>query len=333
MDIKKYSSLLVGVIVEDISYAPSRSYGDEYLSVEEWFIMMNEFLIYDLHICDRFLFARWGNDLREKLMKEIMELISKRMEEVRDQILNNQLKNLSVEKFPQYLQTLRSTPTREWVISSFNQRQIELRPYKLIKEYPKNDTWDGLLEWEFAKKLAALLGKEQRKSFVLALWTQSMGILPKFAKTEVPEEEVPMVSGDGTRQSRLIFIKNHAKANVTDRSWMPLLILICIIINIFVRMEWLKIFNIGMLLWMFLAAADSFFKTKEAGLIMRSKPMANLSRASIFLVAISILSIILVSFDHFILALACHSINILILFATSYITNRNIEVFLNNRAT
>ncbi|MCM8780603.1 MAG: hypothetical protein NC908_01585 [Candidatus Omnitrophica bacterium] len=91
-----------------------------------------------------------------------------------------------------------------------------------------------------------------------------------------------MASGEGAGSNRLLFIKNHAKANVTDRSWMPLLILICIIINIFVRVEWLKIFNIGMLLWMFLAAADSFFKTKEAGLIMKSKPMANLGRASIF---------------------------------------------------
>ncbi len=182
MDIRKYAYAIVAIIIEDISSVPLRSFGDEYLGVEEWFVMMNEFLIYDLHICDRFLFSRWGNDLREKLMKEIMPLISKHMEKAREEVLNKQFKNLSLENLPHYFKTLRATPTGEWIITSLNQKQRKYSQYKLIKEYPKTGSWDGLLEWEFAKDLAALLKREKRQPFVLALWTQAMDILPKLAR-------------------------------------------------------------------------------------------------------------------------------------------------------
>lgn len=49
MNIEKYSSAFAAVIIDDISSIPNRSF-QEYLTVDEWFIMMTEFLIYNLRL-------------------------------------------------------------------------------------------------------------------------------------------------------------------------------------------------------------------------------------------------------------------------------------------
>jgi len=128
-------------------------------------------------------------------------------------------------------------------------------------------------------------------------------------------------------QNKLISISYHLKKTFTDKTWMYLVSLIAIIINIFFS---IKIFSVGLAIWFLLLAFDLLFKTTEASNLMQSKPTANVAKLIYFLIGISSLLIFLIVFNHFIFAMLALVLHFVLYSFISVAVCRNIEVFLQN---
>jgi hypothetical protein len=125
----------------------------------------------------------------------------------------------------------------------------------------------------------------------------------------------------------------YIKTTATDKSWMYLLSLVCLVVNYFIRNIWLKLFNIGILIWFLLLAIDLLFKIDEIYLLMaHSRPMANVKKIAYCFMAFSALPIVFIFSDRFLLAAIITLVNFFFYFFLAVIiTESNIRVFLNRR--
>jgi hypothetical protein len=128
--------------------------------------LMAEFLFYDLHVCDRFIFYWFGSEERDTLMGEIIGRIVSIIEKGMGQELDEKLKSLVSEDFALYLKESCGAPLYETFVDAYNIRLKEYAPLKLVKDSESDNPAD-LLYQAFALKVAFLLG-HPRNEFVKA---------------------------------------------------------------------------------------------------------------------------------------------------------------------
>ncbi len=183
--IDKYASAFTTIILEEISLIPSKLAESYSVSIEDCFIIMREFLLFELHLCDKIAFGFLGDELRRQIMVRVITQIAVRVDESREVMIDNMLDRISLNNFADYLKRLQETPTAEGLIDDFNRVQMEYSKYKLTKE-TKCECVAGMLEYEFGKKLASLLGHENEASYIewIAIWAKGLffKLLVKSAK-------------------------------------------------------------------------------------------------------------------------------------------------------
>ncbi len=136
------------------------------LNSSQWHKLMEEFLFYDLHVCDRLIFYWFGDQERDTLMGEIIGRIAVIVEKGMGKELDEKLKSLVNEDFAFYLKEICGSPLHETLVDAYNMRLKEYSPLKFVKDSDKDNPAD-LLYQAFALKVAFLIG-HPRNEFVKA---------------------------------------------------------------------------------------------------------------------------------------------------------------------
>ena len=180
--IDQYATDFAAIILEEIAAIPSKLAESPHVSIDDGFIIMKEFLLLELHLCDKITFGFLGADVRQQLMERIITQIAVRVDESRKVMLNNMLDTITLDNFAVYLKRL-NMPTGEGLIDDFNRVQVEYSKYKLTKQIEYKSV-AGILEWEFGKKIAFLLRHENETSYIewIATWAKGLffKLLVKF---------------------------------------------------------------------------------------------------------------------------------------------------------
>ena len=136
------------------------------MSGENWNKFMEEFLFYDLHVCDRLVFFWFGAQERDRMMSEIIARIALISEKGSGTVVSEKLKDLVSDEFTQYLKGESGVSLYDALVDSYNQRLREYAPLKFIKEREQDNPAD-LLYQAFALKISFLLG-HPRNEFLKA---------------------------------------------------------------------------------------------------------------------------------------------------------------------
>jgi len=179
----QYAADFANIILEEIACIPSKLAETPIINIDDCFLIMREFLLLELHFSDRIIFGFLGVEHREENMKRIITQIAARIDESREVMLAKMLDTITLDNFEAYLKRLLDVPTAEGLIDDYNRVQIEYSKYKLTKE-TEIKCAVGVLEYEFGKKLACLLGHENELSYIewIATWAKRLffKILVKF---------------------------------------------------------------------------------------------------------------------------------------------------------
>ncbi|MFC1666375.1 hypothetical protein ACFL0P_00695 [Candidatus Omnitrophota bacterium] len=186
LSIDKYVQSFAFIISEDISSIPSffRNSPFKVLDMDKLFILAKEFLLYDLHVCDRCIFGFFGTEIRSALMKRTVAEVALRVDRSREKMLDGMLDTLSIDKFVSYSKILQNTPGRGGFIDDYNRVQIEYSKYKFTREFDKS--FEEHLEWEFGKKIAYLAGYKDQVSYILSVMFRTLA----FFKLAMVTKEV-----------------------------------------------------------------------------------------------------------------------------------------------
>ena len=183
-NIDKYTSAFAFVILQDVTSIPFEFKNSPFknVDIDKFFALIKEFLLYDLHVCDRCIFGFFGAEVRNELMQKIITEIALRVEKAREEMLDGLLDKLTIDNFANYLKTLQNTPDGEGLINDLNYVQIEYSKYKFTKEFDKG--FEGQLEWEFGKKIASLVGHDNEASYVLYVTFRALGFFKLLMLTK-----------------------------------------------------------------------------------------------------------------------------------------------------
>ena len=177
-DMQGYASFYTYVILDNVSLAISvlsKRNVCQILSKDDWYAIMQEFLFYNMNVCGRFTFSWFGVEIGEQVMDKIFAGIGSTIDENREKLLNDKLDSLSMQNFSDYLSSVSNISNAEHLRDLYNQRATEYSKYDLIRE-DKNSGKAGLLDWEFAEKLAQLLNRNNDAPFILIMDTLAISL-------------------------------------------------------------------------------------------------------------------------------------------------------------
>jgi len=150
------------------------------ISENDLLIFTTEFLFYELHVCDRWLFCWYGAKTRKKIMDMIVTKIALVLNNNREHILDERLKSLDIGNLKTYLNITGNLPDFETIIEAYNQRGDEYSKFEFTNK--KDESFNGFLPWEFAKKLASLINKEDDAFLEMGICSYAMGIYEMIVK-------------------------------------------------------------------------------------------------------------------------------------------------------
>ena len=137
------------------------------LSENDWKVVIKEFVLFNIHFCDRMLFSWYDVEFRNEVFDKIIIHIGTTLDESREKLLDNKLNSITMESFGEYLGALRDDLiTPDWLLREFNQRTREYGQYE-IKGADENGL-AGSLFLEFGKKVASLIGRD-RDGIIISL--------------------------------------------------------------------------------------------------------------------------------------------------------------------
>ncbi|MDP2938615.1 MAG: hypothetical protein Q8O13_00820 [Candidatus Omnitrophota bacterium] len=183
LNIEVYSEVFTHTILTEIPTLLTTLGGSSIfkdLNENEWNIMMKEFLLFEIHLCDRLFFLWYGDEFRNKLFDKIVTEIAFVLDKMwlkHEITLENKLNKITMESFADYLKEIRADVlTFDWFISEYNQRTNEYVKYKF--ERPGEDeSWEGWLFWEFGKRVASLLGRDSNAIIIVSLQRSALSFM------------------------------------------------------------------------------------------------------------------------------------------------------------
>ncbi len=184
-NIETYASNFAYLILNNVGSIPKSkekiSPALQNINENDLLVLTTEFLFYELHVCDRFFFLWYGAEIRGKMMDMIVGKIATVLDENREYILDEELKMLDLKSLRTYLYITSTLPDFEAIIEAYNQRQAEYSKYDF---WPKEDKqgFAGELFWEFAKKLALLIKKEEEVFLKMGISAYAMAVYEMIVK-------------------------------------------------------------------------------------------------------------------------------------------------------
>ena len=169
-DIKGYASFYTYVILDNVCRAISMMTKQTFchnLSKEDWYTIMEEFLFYNIVVCERLTYSWFGAEHTERIFEEIFEEIGSTIDENKEKILGDKLNLLNMQNFSDYLTSI-SSPNSGDLRKAYNQRAAEYAEYDLIRK-DGNKSKAGMLDWEFTEKLANLLNFKDNATFSVCI--------------------------------------------------------------------------------------------------------------------------------------------------------------------
>ena len=185
-DIKEYAALYSYVILDNMRLTISVLTKNEIfwdLSKDDWYTVMQEFLFYNMNVCGRFTFSWFGVETGEVIMDKMFAEIGSTIDENREKFLDAKLDSLTMQNFSDYLTTLGNAQHSDQLRNLYNQRAAEYSKYDLIRE-DNSKGFAGLLSWEFAEKVAALLNRPHNDApFLMSIYTVGAHLSLNIVKT------------------------------------------------------------------------------------------------------------------------------------------------------
>jgi len=167
-DIKNYVALFSYTILDNVVFAISglsKHLSSHSLSKDDWNTIMQEFLFFNMNVCGRFTVHWFGVETGERIVDKMFAEIGSTIDENREKILNNKLDSLTMQNLSEYFATLRNDMNSKHLKDLYNRRAIEYSEYDLVRE-DNSKGMAGLLNWEFAEKLATLLKHNNDALFI-----------------------------------------------------------------------------------------------------------------------------------------------------------------------
>jgi len=173
-NIETYASNFAYLILNNVDSIPESkekiSSSLQNINENDLLVLTTEFLFYELHVCDRFFFLWYGAETRGKMMDMIVKKVASVLDENREHMLDKEMKSPMA-----YLYMASTLPDFEAIIEGYNKRQREYSEYSFWPQ-ENQQHFAGELYWEFAKKLALLINKEEDVFLKIGISAYAMGV-------------------------------------------------------------------------------------------------------------------------------------------------------------
>jgi hypothetical protein len=184
-DIKRYISIFTYVILDNVAIAVSliaRRNCSRDLNKNDLFVLMEEFLFFNMNVCGRFTYHWFGAKVGETIVDKIFSEIGSSIDQNREKILDKKLDSLTLQSFSDYLDTLRHIQNSDNLRNLYNRREEECYEYDLIRE-DQSKGKKGLLAWEFSEKLTVLLYPDNNPGFVITVYMIAVELSTRIIST------------------------------------------------------------------------------------------------------------------------------------------------------